>query len=281
VSFLDRIREANTHDLSGFLPFRVDTLPLGWVRPAFADKLAAFPDVFAVADDHVAFAPGLDSPAARTEAVGRTVAALAGDGVLPRLRGEPYRVGAAFTAPRAFLIDRAAVIAFGIRAYGLHVNGFVRDDGGLKMWIGRRSPDKPTYPGMLDNMVAGGQPAGLSLATNLVKEAAEEADIPEALARTAKPVGAISYCQEVTEGLKPDVQYCYDLEVPAEFVPRNTDGEIAEFYLWPIERVAECVRDTTDFKFNCNLVVIDFLIRHGLIPPDHPDYLDLVQGLRQ
>jgi hypothetical protein len=34
-----------------------------------------------------------------------------------------------------------------------------------------------------------------------------------------------------------------------------------------------------DFKFNCALVVIDFLIRHGLIAPDHPDYVALVRGL--
>ena len=40
------------------------------------------------------------------------------------------------------------------------------------------------------------------------------------------------------------------------------------------------VRDTDDFKFNCALVVIDFLIRHGLLTPDdEPDYLRLVSGL--
>jgi hypothetical protein len=35
-----------------------------------------------------------------------------------------------------------------------------------------------------------------------------------------------------------------------------------------------------DFKFNCSLVVIDFLIRHGVITPADPDYFDLVTGLR-
>ena len=49
----------------------------------------------------------------------------------------------------------------------------------------------------------------------------------------------------------------------------------------PWERVAEIVRDTDEFKFNCNLVIIDFLIRHGLITPDHPDYLALAAGLRR
>ena len=42
----------------------------------------------------------------------------------------------------------------GIRQYGVHMNGYIYDvDNELKMWIGRRSPTKPTYPGMLDNTV--------------------------------------------------------------------------------------------------------------------------------
>ena len=48
--------------------------------------------------------------------------------------------------------------------------------------------------------------------------------------------------------------YCYDLEVPVDFEPRCVDGETQEFYLWPVERVLETVRDTSDFKLNCNLV---------------------------
>ena len=48
----------------------------------------------------------------------------------------------------------------------------------------------------------------------------------------------------------------------------------------PVAEVARLVRDTDEFKFNVNLVIIDFLIRHGVIPPEDPEYLDLVKGLR-
>lgn len=42
------------------------------------------------------------------------------------------------------------------------------------------------------------------------------------------------------------------------------------------------MRDTDDFKFNVNLVIIDFLIRHGLLrPDDEPDYVAIVHGLRR
>ena len=76
-----------------------------------------------------------------------------------------------------------------------------------------------------------------------------------------------------------NVLFNYDLELPPDFRPVNADGEIAEFYLWPIERVIETVRNSGEFKFNCALVVIDFLVRHGLIFPDHPDYEEILRGL--
>ncbi len=281
MSFLDRIRECNAHDLSDFLPFEVARTRVGWVRRRFAAELALHRAVFDVSGTRVTLAPGLDDPLARSRAVGAVVEDLARRGAVKGWRGEIYPVAESFGAPPLLTMERAAVPYFGVRAWGIHLNGFVRDGTGIRLWIGRRAHDKQTYPGALDNLVAGGQPVGIGLRENLVKEAAEEASIPAALVAAAVPVGAISYCQEAPEGLKPDVLFVYDLELPAEFVPRNTDGEIEEFFLWPAATVMHTVARTTEFKFNCNLVNIDFFIRHGLIPPEHPDYLEIVKGLRQ
>lgn len=49
----------------------------------------------------------------------------------------------------------------------------------------------------------------------MVKEAGEEAGVPEALAAGARPVGAVSYVTVSDSGFKPDVLFCYDLEVGA------------------------------------------------------------------
>ena len=196
-------------------------------------------------------------------------------------RGEPYAVTSAFGAPALFVMERAAVPLFGVRAYGVHMNGYVRKNGSVFMWIGRRARNKPTYPGLLDNMVAGGLPHGMTALACVVKECAEEAGIAEDWARRAVPVGAITYCAETQEGLRPDVQFCYDLELPAGFTPVCRDGEIEAFALLPIGEVAAIVRDSERFKFNCNLVVIDFLVRHGMVGPDAPDYVAIVQGLHQ
>ena len=281
MSVLDRIAECNAHDLANFVPFRVGAERVGWVRKSFAPVLAPYGDAFAVDADAVSVAPALAGYAARTAAVEGAVRDLAARGVIDGWRGEFYPVGGPFAGPHLFEMERAAVPHFGVRAYGVHVNGYVRAADGLKMWIARRAAGKQTYPGMLDNMIAGGQPVGIGLMDNVIKEAAEEAAVPAGLAATSLPAGTISYCQETDEGLKPDVMFVFDLELPAGFVPRNTDGEIDSFHLWPIGRVMDIVADTTEFKFNCNLVIIDFCVRHGLIPPEHPDYLEIVGGLRR
>jgi len=280
VSFVDRIAECSVFDPDRYFPFRVDGVDVGLVGRDFAGKLKDFPSVFAMSDRGVDLQPDLVGFEQRTAEVEAALRRLHQRGDIAGWRNEPFPVAAAHDKPPLFNLERAAVPLFGVRGYGVHLNGFVRDDDAIKMWVGRRSLDKPTAPGKLDQIVAGGQPAGISLQDNVLKESAEEADIPPAMAGRAIPVGAITYCTERPDGLRRDVIFVYDLALPATFVPRNTDGEIAEFYLWPIERVIDTVRDTDGFKYNCALVVIDFLIRHGLIPPDHPDYLNLIYGLR-
>jgi hypothetical protein len=97
----------------------------------------------------------------------------------------------------------------------------------------------------------------------------------------ATPVGALAYRTETEQGLRDDVLFVFDIEVPNGTAPRNTDGEIVEFRLMDAREVLDRVRRTDDFKFNVNLVIIDFAIRHGLLDADDPEYLDLVTGLRR
>lgn len=182
-----------------------------------------------------------------------------------RWRGEAFDVRATPDGPTLTQIDRGALPSFGIQAAGVHVNGLVKRGDGLDMWIARRAMNKPMDPGKLDHIVAGGIPAGLGPAETLVKEAAEEAAIPSGLASEAVPVGIIGYAMDRPEGLRRDWLHCYDLMLPEDFVPTPVDGEVEAFELWPMHRAIEAVRDTDDFKFNVNLVLIDLFIRLGLI----------------
>ena len=281
TSYLHHIRACNTHDLSDFRPFRVGGDQVGWVRHALADHLTRFDDVFDVGQDGIFLRETLGTFAARSEAMARVLDALVADGTIQRLRREAYPVVTAWGAEPLLKIDRSAVAFFGIRSFGLHINGFVRRPDGIHLWVGKRATDRKIAPGKLDNLVAGGQPIGLTLDENLVKEAHEEAGLSAEAARRAIPVGVVSYLMEHPAGLKPDTLFIYDLEVAEDFVPRNTDGEVEHFMLWTLDEVAQRVRDTDDFKFNVNLVIIDFLVRHGYLKPEQPDYLDLVMGLRR
>jgi 8-oxo-dGTP pyrophosphatase MutT (NUDIX family) len=116
---------------------------------------------------------------------------------------------------------------------------------------------------------------------NVIKEAGEEAGVAPELAATAKPVGAISYRHETDDCLKPDVMFVYDLELPRDFVPRNTDGEMSGFSLLPAKEVMAITAETLDFKYNCAVANIDFFLRHGLLTPEDSDYVDIARGLHR
>lgn len=282
MAYLDHIEICNRHDLAGFRPLAAAGQAIGYVAGGLADIILGHGEVIQADGDGLRLDARLNSFAARSAAIAGLVRDLAAAGHIPNLRGELYPVAAAYGDTALFAIDRAAVPPFGIRGYGVHINGFQRRaDGAIHMWIARRGGAQILCPGMLDNMVAGGLPIGLSPMENVIKECNEEAGLPAELARTARQMSEISYVMEMDGTLRQDRMFCFDLELPAEFTPFNRDGEAAEFYLWPIDKVAEIVRDTMEFKFNCNLAIIDFLIRHGYIPVDDPMRAGLVKGLRQ
>jgi len=250
------VRACNNAELpGGRIPFLIGDQPVGWVAGRVASALEGM--------EAVRFGGGritLTDPAALPW-IARDLSARG----LYRWRDEAFDVRARPDGPTLTRIDRGAIPSFGIQAVGVHVNGLVRRPDGLHLWVARRASDKLLDPGKLDHIVAGGVPAGLNPAETLVKEAGEEAAIPPERATTAERVGVIAYTMERPEGLRRDWLHCYDLMLPEAFMPKAVDGEVEAFELWPLPRVAEAVRDTDDFKFNVNLVLIDLFIRLGLI----------------
>ncbi len=280
MSYLDRIRDCAVFDPVDYLPFRVAETRVGRIQKEFVGELGPYTGIFRISKDGVELADNLDTVERRTEAMDRVLRKLHKDGLVPGWRDETYPVTTSFRVPALLHMERAAVPLFGIQGYGVHVNGIIERGDGKSMWIGRRSLSKPTGPGKLDQIVAGGQPSGISLRENLVKECAEEAGIPAELAAGAVSVGAVSYLTERPEGLRHDELFTFDLRLPDDFTPVNTDGEVDDFYLWPMEKVMAVLKDTDEFKFNSALVIIDFLIRHGFIDAGHAEYVEIVDGLR-
>ncbi|MGF1547162.1 MAG: DUF4743 domain-containing protein [Thiotrichales bacterium] len=261
--FLDRIAESNRFSPTAYLPFTVAQRTLGWVLPEFARALAEFPDVFEVTSTGVSLRDSLCDVRARSEALAEVVEQLRARGVIHGRYDERYAISARWHAPAVFELERAAVSYFGLPAFGVHINGLVQTAHGLEMWVARRALDRPNFPGMLDHLAAGGQPANLSLRENVAKECHEEAGIPASLAAEAVAVGSLRYCTAGEKGLKQDTIFMFDLLLSEDFTPVNQDGEVAAFERWPLTEVARVVATTRDFKPNCNLVIIDCLLRLG------------------
>jgi hypothetical protein len=194
-------------------------------------------------------------------------------------RFELYSIAPSFKDAPVALADRALIPALGFMAHGVHCNGYVKQDSGVHLWVGKRSADRTTDPGKYDHMVAGGQPHGLTVFENLAKEGHEEAGVPAHIIKHARAVGCITYARAVPNGVRRDVLFLFDLKCPEDFTPHNQDGEVENFHLMPEQDVLRLIHTTDDFKFNVNLVLIDFFIRHGIIKSDEAGYAELCAGL--
>ncbi|MBR0657206.1 NUDIX hydrolase [Plastoroseomonas arctica] len=250
---------------AGYLAFRIEGVQVGWIGPEFCRALTFFPRDIHFDAEGVTLAWRLRGPGARSEALARLLPPLAAAGHL-RIRDELFDIRAESAGPVLGVLDRGALPAFGVMSQGVHVNGLVRRADGLHVWVGFRSKHKPVAPGLIDNIVAGGIPAGLTPDECLMKEAAEEAGLDAALAVQARPVGRVSYVmREAAGGVRRDVLHCYDLDVPEGVVPVPHDDEVERFELWPVVRLVEAVRDGDGVKFNVNLVFLDLFLREGLV----------------
>ena len=279
MSLVDHIHRCQSADMGKYLPWLIDRDCVGWVRRDVAARLAGYPTVFALDDKAVRLREHLATYDHRSAAVADVARDLYEAGVFTGWRNEWFPVVTRFGSAPLMRLERSAVPVLGVHGHGVHMNGFVREAGRLKLWIGTRAADRPIEPGKLDHLVAGGIPLGLGPKECLIKECEEEASIPPELAAHAIPVGAVRYRMEHQGWLRNDTMFVYDLELPPDLTPVNRDGEIAHFRLMELAEVESILAAGEDFKFNVALVLIDFLIRHGHITPKHPDYSDLALGL--
>jgi hypothetical protein len=292
-------------DLSKFSRFNVSGTTYGYLQPKFVIALESYPEIF-----QVTRATGVDGLSSvdltqtlqrcslkdRSDAVATALQDLREKGVVKGWRDELFPVVSEFgqQSEPALLIERACYPWFGIRGYGLHVNGYTvesNSDGKSvsHYWVAKRALTKSQYPGALDSLVAGAIPFGVNSIDNLAKEGFEEAKIPpEIMKKHCVPTGALSYIDKDENGnLKRDFLLTFDFNTPHSFVPSPNDGEVESFRLMPIEWVLDEILKEEDafsssstYKPNCVIIIVDFLIRRGIIAPDSPGYFRLVGSLR-
>lgn len=218
-----------------------------------------------------------------TEKLDQVMMQLRDRGLVEGWRNErvPLRLGPG----RHLEIERACMAYLGVETTGVHVNGYFYRPGDrgapeLYVWLARRSWNKPTYPGRLDQLTAGGVPAtAVSVLGHAMQELHDEASYT---GRAPTPVGCLRYRYETRKGVSAKVLYLYDLELDEQWTPRSLDAEVETFFaLSAKEALASLVEARHEWKPNSALVLMDFLIRFGVIHADNePDYADIVTRIR-
>ncbi|APA87031.1 DUF4743 domain-containing protein [Paraburkholderia sprentiae WSM5005] len=274
------IAAARRFDANAHRPFLIGAEQVGWIRERDVPLLARWPDVFEIANDGVTLAAMFDTVDLRSAALASVIGALAADGRIPGWRNETYAIRNAFDAPPLAYIERAASRFFGTMTYAVHLNGVVEcADGGApfggapQLWIARRSHTKATDPGMLDNVVAGGIGWGFGIAETIVKECWEEAGIPAQVAASAVAGRTAHVLQSLPEGTQAEQVFIYDLALPADFAPRNQDGEVGEHRLARIDEVARWIEEGA-LTVDASLATLDCLLRRRWIDEDACEGID-------
>lgn len=202
---------------------------------------------------------------------------------LVRWPGEKFPV---LGAPFRFAIDRAIAPYFGLVCTGSQLTVFVREKGLVAgIWVARRSTDKPTYAGMLDNAAGGAIKHGETPFETILREAQEEIGID---AQAAIPSGAISWFNVKDEKagtnagiVEPGIQYVYDLEVDTKSILRPAETGIEWLHLLSVDEVKTAL-SLHQFKPSCACVMIDFFVRHGIITADNDsDFAEIVSRLHR
>lgn len=230
-------------------------------------------------------------PEVRSEIMSRLLAEAVRRETFEVLKGWRHEMYPIYAPGGHFLMEmeRSASPLFGITTYGVHMTGYVEDEQGIRLWVARRSKTKQTFPTMLDNTAAGGMSTGEHPYSCAIREAAEEASVPAAVfEERARPVGVLTYfyVRDARAGgetglLQPEIEYIYDIRLDASHTIKPCDSEVEDFRQWTVDEVRESLKKG-EWKPNCAVVIIDFLMRHGILTPENePDYLEIMARMHR
>ena len=259
---LDYLSGVTRYDRSAFTELVIDGEVLGNVNAVWRERLLASEAALFVAGEHALsctlagdyahFSRELDGAARRWQQAGWLNGWRDENFTAFRLDGTPL-----------FELERAAFRPLGLTSRAVHLNGLTRTpDGAVRMWIGRRSPDKAVDPNRMDNLMGGGIAAGESIALALEREGWEEAGIPADRLELLRPVSRILAERPVQRGLHREWLYVFDLWLNPTDIPCNQDGEVAEHLLFDLAEVEQLIVEQR-FMIDAALVTIDCLCRLG------------------
>ena len=156
-------------------------------------------------------------------------------------------------------VERGAVRVLGITTCAVHLVGLAPDG---RMWVQKRSLNKPNDPGLWDTLMGGMVSATDSLPQALARETWEEAGLYVGALADVAHGGHVLFSRPSSEGggagyMVERIDW-FSAVVPEGMAPVNQDGEVDEFALLPLADVRAQVAQGL-FTLEAGLVVAGFL----------------------
>jgi 8-oxo-dGTP pyrophosphatase MutT (NUDIX family) len=236
---------------------------VGSVARSHLAALRAWPEALDLTEQGVS----LKVPApARDAALAQLNAALRGLGLIRAWRDEIFAIVDPADGRHLARTERAAARFWGTLTLGAHATGYVADAMGrpAQLWVAQRSATKATDPGLFDNLIGGGVPAGQTPHEALLREGWEEAGLGTEILQAARPARVIRLERDIPEGFQFEDLHCFDLALPPGLVPCNQDGEVQRFEILSADAALACAAGPS-MTVDAALVTLDFALRHGLV----------------
>ena len=164
-----------------------------------------------------------------------------------------------FCSGRKFVIARKFLSKFGFPAYGVHCNVWSKFKNSTIIHLAKRSSKLKKFPGLYDNLIAGGQPIELSIEQNFYKEAYEEAGLNQTQVSKAKKSSTVHYQHNEKTNFNSAIIFNYHLEKCDDMKFSNQDGEVDSFFSIELANLYK-ILETNALKANCVIPLIDFFI---------------------
>lgn len=212
-----------------------DGVNLGWVLFERAQDMVAMLPGCTMVRGQLHWQTSMDQPLQRSQALQNFLRHQADCGKLTGWRDEFFAWWPdtpawppALSVPPFLCVERAGFRHLGMMSHAVHMHGFLPQGD---LWCGRRSANKATDPGLLDNIAAGGLTAGESPLTTALRELAEEASLCLPDPSRLRSCGAIRTQRLEPQGWHDEQLLVYALHLSDQEIPTNADGEVQEFLL--------------------------------------------------
>ncbi|EPX74787.1 thiamine diphosphokinase Tnr3 [Schizosaccharomyces octosporus yFS286] len=286
VKLLDSCDSFHNNFIPGSVPFYLDGAIVGYVIPEVINELVKFDSfnfdwIYEPGKSLQLNATSFEKRSSILEKILNVWRKSNLFGVADQWRDELYSVFGP-NGEVAIAVERGGYWLFGFVSYGVHCTIYIppTPTTPMRLWVPRRSPTKQTWPGYLDNSVAGGITHGDSIVGTMAKECLEEANLSVSHSNLQSR-GIVSYIKFARQKwYQPELQYVFDIPINEDTKLRPNDGEVAEFHLWTLDQVIQGLAEQR-FKPNCALVILDFFIRHGILSPEHPQYYETFQRIHR